>query len=125
MLAGDAKRELGDPAAARAFYEKALLRDNSDLATLLALAHLDFQTKRYRNAITWLERLLFIDPDHYAAHLLASRCYEQGGSLERAVHHLWMARELDGNPSRGATEYRDKLIDLYRRLQKREGRKKN
>jgi len=124
MLAGDAERKLGKFDAARRYYKKGLRRESDDLATLLALARLDDQTGRFEDAIQWLDRLLYIDPDHREAHLLAAHCHEQRGAFELAVEHLWWARRIAGGTPKQDREISAQLVELYRRLLERESKRR-
>jgi len=103
---------------ARVAYLRALHQDEADLATLLALARLENQAGRLRQAEQWLRRGLYVNPDWLAANLMMARVLSDLGDLEGATTHLWRSRELeDGRwPRLSEDEYRRRLLDLYRRL---------
>lgn len=116
MLMGRARQALADVQGARSAYLKALERDDSDLATLLSLARLAVENREPEEALVWLQRMLFIDPDHFEAHLLLSEVFEKLGRGEEALRHLWRARDLDpGGEARGR-KYRARLGALYQGL---------
>ncbi len=104
--------------AARASYEKALLREPSDIATLLALGRLEKEERSWAVAATFFERVSFIDPDHFEARLSLSEVLTRMGDLEGATYNLWRARALDRprNPRLSPQEYGRRLVSLYEKL---------
>ncbi len=104
--------------AARASYEKALLREPSDIATLLALGHLEKEERSWAVAATFFERVSFIDPDHFEARLSLSEVLTRMGDVEGATYNLWRARALDRprNPRLSPQEYGRRLVSLYEKL---------
>src|SRR6185503_7080669 len=112
---GDACALLGESGRARAAYAKALDRDPSDIATLLALARLEEAEGDRAAAASSYRRALAVDPDHPGAHASLSGLLEAEGDLEGAVYHLWRARDLDPAAARASDdETRRRLLDLYR-----------
>jgi tetratricopeptide (TPR) repeat protein len=103
---------------ARQAFLQALHHDESDLATLLALARLERRAGNLRQAEQWLRRALYVDPDLLTANLMISRVLSDLGDLEGATTHLWRSRELEDElaPRLSEDEYRQRLLELYRRL---------
>ncbi|MEE8524050.1 MAG: hypothetical protein V3T72_08970, partial [Thermoanaerobaculia bacterium] len=103
---------------AREAYLRALEHDEADLATLLALARLENQAGKARQAELWLRRALYVHPDLLVANLMMARALSDLGDLEAATTHLWRSRELDDGhwPGLSEEEYRRRLLELYRRL---------
>lgn len=66
----------------------------------------------------FVQTILFIDPDHYDAHLLLANVLEKRGDLEDATWHLWTARRLEDikKPRGPSTEYKRRLLRLYQQL---------
>ena len=118
MLQGDVAVALGDQDRARKSYRRALKRDPSDIATLLALARLEVEAENWGQAGVWLQRVLYIDRDHFESHALLATVLEKQGDLEGATRHLWEARQLDdgAHPGIASPDYRDRLVGLYERL---------
>ena len=102
-------------AAARESYQKALLREPSDIATLLALGRLEKDEKSWAVAASYFERVTYIDPDHLEARLALSEVLAGTGDFEGATYNLWRARALDRRPSPRLSpeEYRKRLLALY------------
>jgi len=69
-------------------------------------------------AASRLEQVLFIDSDHWNAHILLSQLRENLGDWQAATLHLWYARDLDrsSNPRLSAADYRQRLLRLYAEL---------
>ena len=104
--------------AARASYEKALLREPSDIATMMAFGRLEKEEGRWAVAATFFERVNFVDPDHFEARLSLSEVLIRVGDLEGATYNLWRARALDRprNPRLSPQEYGQRLVSLYEKL---------
>ncbi len=117
MLHGDVLAALGNPIDARRSYHKAVKREPSDLGSLVALGRLELKQGNWAEASAWLQRALYIDPDHFEAHVLMAEAREEAGDLEGGVRHLWEARRLDdGANSHASPDYRERLASLYVRL---------
>ena len=108
--------------AARQAYGKALVREPSDIATLMALGRLEQAEKNWGAAASPFERVTFIDADHFEARLRLSEALTSLGDLKRATYNLWRARALDRprNPRLSPEEYRRRLLMLYEQLEMRE-----
>ncbi len=118
MLLGHAYAALDEPDEAREAYLRALEHAPSDVATLMALAHLEAQAGHPQQSESWLRRALYVRPDQLEAHLLLSEALDAQGNLEGATFHLWRSRQLEDErwPRLSPEEYDRRLLDLYRRL---------
>ena len=93
---GQARRRLGDAPGAREAWNRALLRDDGDVATLLALAELSWADEGDPDeAVVWLRRARSILPEHPRTLVLAAEIHTARGDLEQAVEALWILRRLD------------------------------
>jgi tetratricopeptide (TPR) repeat protein len=108
--------------AARASYGRLLDGQPDDLAGLFALALLEVDAGEYAASVSWLERILHIDPDNREAHVVLAGALELLGDLEGATTHLWAARRLAPEAER-ATMFRDRLLNLYDGLKQAELKK--
>ena len=122
-----ALERLGDPDPslldrAREAYRRAIDSDPEDLGAMLALARLERRAGRHEQALPWLRRALYVNPDWLEVHLMLSEVLDLAGDLEAATAHLWRSRLLEDpdRPRLAAPEYRRRLLDLYRRLAQRE-----
>ena len=106
---------------ARGAYLGALETDSADVATLLAVARLERQQDRPKDAAARYLQVLLILPDHVQAHLERAALLKQLGDREEAVRHLWEVRTLtEGDPN--APDVNPALQRLYRELLDRESR---
>ncbi len=103
---------------ARDAYQRAVEQNEMDVASLLALARLESQAQRLRQAESWLRRALYVNPDLLMANLMMARVLTDLGDLEGATTHLWRSRELEDRqwPRLSEAEYQRRLLDLYQRL---------
>ena len=103
---------------ARKAYRQALASNSNDIGALLALARLERAAERPREALPWLRRALYVNPDLAEAHLALSEILAEAGDLEKATVHLWRSRQLEEShgPQLTPAEYSRRLLDLYRRL---------
>ncbi len=110
-------------ARARDAYERALDHHPNDLGALIALARLERRAGRPSDAEALLRRALYVRDDLLEAHLMLSEILAAEGALEAATAHLWRARQLEDprRPRLAPDEYRQRLLELYRRLAEREG----
>ncbi len=107
---------------AREAYRKALTREPSDIATLMARGRLERAAENWAAAASAFERVIFIDADHFEARLLLSEVLTSEGKLEMATFNLWRARALDRprNPRLSPDQYRRRLRELYEQLELKE-----
>ncbi len=115
LLLGDGYRALGDVDMAREAYTRALRRDDSDLSALMALASLEIDDSKPDAAASYLERILFVDPYNFRAHIALAQVREGQGDLESAVVHLLLARRQP-DAAADREEIGEHLQSLYRRL---------
>ncbi len=110
-------------ANARAAYERTLERVPGDVGALMGLARLERRAGQLDRAESLARRTLYILPDLIEAHLLLADLLEARGELEETTAHLWRARQLevDAHPHLTREQYRQRLLDLYRRLAEQEG----
>ena len=103
---------------ARKAFTRAMHKEHLDIAILMQLSQLEIFSGNDEEAIPWLQNVLFIDPDHYEAHLLLANIFEKQGDLEDATWHLWTARRLEDikKPRVPPTEYKRRLLRLYQQL---------
>ena len=67
-LRGDTAGAVGEGGRAGNSYRRAVKRDRSDIATLLALGCLEVEAESWGRAGVWLQRVLYIDLDHPEGH---------------------------------------------------------
>ena len=92
-------------------------QERAEMGALFEEGVLLLQQGNPAEASSWLQRALYIDPDHFEAHVLMAEAREEAGDLEGAVLHLWEARRLDdGANSYASPDYRERLASLYVRL---------
>ncbi len=111
-------------ARARQAYDRALDRVPGDVGALMGLARLEHRAGQDDRAESLARRALYILPDLLEAHLMLAELLEARGELEEATAHLWRARQLEGDarkPHLAPEAYRQRLLDLYRRLARQEG----
>ncbi len=122
VVSGELLAHKGEVDGARSAFRRALARDDEDLGALMALARLELQAGDPPAAVAAAERLFYVDPNHWEAQLLLSRAQEAAGNLERAVVHLWAARDLDHQrlPSTDPPDYRGRVRDLLTKILNRD-----
>ncbi len=121
LLLGRALRAGGDLEGARAALTMARQRAAGRAPALLELARLEVDAGALDEARALLGELLLLDPDHGEAHWEMAAIAEHEGALERAVYHLWRARDLRHQlpPAGRAARHRAaaaRLTALYARL---------
>ena len=118
MLLGDCLKVQGRLEDAAGAYRRALNTNKEDVASLMALAKLEAQRKNRREALALLQRLLYVDRDHWEAHLMVAEVARSDGQLQRAAYHLWTSQTLDHQRPPGTTtpDYAIRLRELYRQL---------
>lgn len=112
-LLGDVEARLGNVDVARESYLAVIKRDDTDLHATLALGELEWSAERPNEARAWMERALLIHPRQVRAHVVLAAIAEKDDDVEKAVRHLWDAREIDPD---GAGRYGARLKALYERL---------
>ncbi|MEM7586123.1 MAG: hypothetical protein AAF560_22220, partial [Acidobacteriota bacterium] len=109
---------------ARTAYRRALKGSSEDIGALLALARLERQAGQPEAALPWLRRALYVRSDLIEAHVSLAEILADRGELEQATVHLWQARQLEDahQPHLEPGAYRERLLELYRRLTEQETR---
>lgn len=99
-------------------YSMALRMDPSNLTALLNMAAANYQSKKYNRAISILERLLVIHPNHkniLTHRLLLARSYVMNGDLGDGLKNIDMAIKL--NPNSKQIISKDPIFEKLRALE--------
>lgn len=124
-LLGDVNLLRGDYVAADEAYERALKRHDEDLHALVGRGEVAFETQRWPDARSWMQRALYVHPRIWRAHVTMAKVAEIENRLEDAAWHWWQARDVahtKGGPFHKETiDYDKQLQRVYGRLLEKGG----
>lgn len=102
----------GNAALAKSVLERAMLAFPSAVSFIFERAGLAFAEQDYQKAVSLLEKILSLEPDHIASHSNLAKIYMQLGQDEAAIAHF---EQLVGINPHDAAIHED-LANLYLKL---------
>ena len=87
----------GNVALAKSLLERAILAFPSAVNFIFERAGVAFAEKDYQKAITLLEKILSLEPEHIASHSNLAKTYMQLGQDEAAIPHLELLIQINPN----------------------------
>jgi len=95
LQAADNYRVQGDNSKALYYYQVVLSQDENNTEALYAIADIEFSKRKYKSAITRLNKILANDAYDAKALFLRGRIYSQQKNWKKALADLEMAEQLD------------------------------
>jgi len=106
----------GNTALAKSLLERAILAFPSAVNFIFERAGLAFAEKDYQKAITLLEKVLSLEPEHIASHSNLAKIYMQLERNEEAIAHL--KKLISINPNNAALH--EDLANAYLKLERKQ-----
>lgn len=94
-LLAEAELRSGKATSARDSYLRALERNPDDLGALRGILRVHILEGRLKDARSYCQRMLYIRPTDFEAHLRLAEISDAAGETKAALLDLWEARDLD------------------------------